>query len=87
MFEILQNKQISLIEADSVLRTINDVQNNLIPIDISSPSEIDERAMRFSFLFVKVFSAIKSCSSAVGLNKMVSLQKYFQFNFLIIIYF
>lgn len=56
-------------EAKLILQTIADVNAGKVPTDFQYPTTINERALRVSFLFSKLFFVLQSCLAAIGFKR------------------
>lgn len=58
---------LSTVEADLILYTVQQVENNEIPIDITAPEIVTDRAFRIPFLFTCFYKVYEHSLQAVGL--------------------
>lgn len=64
-----QERIITSKEADIFLWTIKNVENQLIAKDIKPPPELDPRAFRLAFLYVRIFANVARSIEVCGLKK------------------
>lgn len=69
MANLVLNESIEMFEAESILQTIADVKSKKVPVNISYPTKIDERALRVSFLYSKLYFILHSCLGSVGIKR------------------
>lgn len=65
---LVENKMITVEEADVILMTINFGNLKMIPFEIVPPKILNQRAFRITFLFTKIYNHISKCLSVAGLR-------------------
>lgn len=69
LHHLIRSESLKMFEAKLVLQTIVDVNNGKVPSNMHYPVTINERALRVSFLFSKLFFALHSCLASIGLKR------------------
>lgn len=76
LYLMVKEKFIRVKEADLILLTVLNVEQNKIPGDLVYPPVVDERAFKLVFLFYRTFSVIGRSIKTVGLRHLFDELKF-----------
>lgn len=65
---LVESEFIKPFEANLIRRTIVDVKNGRVSERLQYPENISSRALRVSFLFMKIYFVLQSCLASIGLK-------------------
>jgi RNA binding exosome subunit len=69
---LMNNECLTLLDARCILKTLVDADRRAVPLEVSTeyPEVINERALRCSFLYSKMYFLLHSCLSSLGMKHL-----------------